>query len=548
MLRAMRPRHFLALALLLPILGGCWTHTAARPGAFRADPLPADAWPARDPAPMRPILQATPDKIFAYKLIDGVDPASLSDDDRQHLETPEYTITYKGIHANGLVRIYDQAPDYGPTIHIVTHKGEHKEMSFSQAMDGLILGFIPNARMMSSRTLDAMARRAELQAKLTPPPPKAQPPTATASAPTPAPTANLSVVRPESARKLEFTTSDRDLHIESGLPLRIPPPDPSKEPRGLILHLHAIAGNQYEPQVVAELVRRGWVSIDIKTETSLDSPVPESTHEEIRRLGTEVQQLTLDIYARGEPTRETWRETERRAKANPLYPRLQEAQKQLDKLRAGGFQAKNEADLPEVARQIAAQTDDALAGAAYATQAVLEYVKQERPDLRNIPVVLMGFSAGALAAPTAAARIHDQLDAVVLIGGGCDLFRISQGSVFTNGGVIILNGEEKAPKSTIDKIDKLYLEASKLDPYHTAPLIADLPILQLHASSDTWVPYETGEVLYERLNHPERLTITGGHEYLFYFLPNRKAWIADWVERTVAAHRGGRADATASAK
>jgi hypothetical protein len=49
----------------------------------------------------------------------------------------------------------------------------------------------------------------------------------------------------------------------------------------------------------------------------------------------------------------------------------------------------------------------------------------------------MGFSAGALAAPTAAARIHDQLSAVVLIGGGCDIFRISQESSFTNGGLII---------------------------------------------------------------------------------------------------------------
>jgi acetyl esterase/lipase len=218
-----------------------------------------------------------------------------------------------------------------------------------------------------------------------------------------------------------------------------------------------------------------------------------------------------------------------------------EVQKRLAKLKSGGFQTKNDADLPGVAKAIASEVDEALAGAAYAAQAILEYVNEARPDLQGIPVVVMGFSAGALAAPTVAARIHDRIDAVVLIGGGCDLFRISQESVFTNGGIVLLSGEEKAPKSTVEKLDKLYLEDSKLDPYYTAPLIADLPVLQLHASSDTWVPCATGEMLYERLNHPELLTIRGGHEYLFYFLPGRKSFIADWVERVSAPHYASRA-------
>ena len=27
--------------------------------------------------------------------------------------------------------------------------------------------------------------------------------------------------------------------------------------------------------------------------------------------------------------------------------------------------------------------------------------------------------------------------------------------------------------------------------------------------------------------------MSGGHEYLFYFLPNRAKWIADWTDRAI---------------
>jgi dienelactone hydrolase len=520
----------LVLALFLPALAGCWSHTRADPqDVGTPTPLAADAWPKRDPDAVRPLLEATPREVYSYKVIDGVDPTTLSEDERDSVEKPEYIVTYKGLQANGLLRIFEEQRDEKSDITVTVHGRGTQKVTFSDVMNGLILGFTPNAHLMSSRTLESAARRADLLAKLEPPPDPTE--------------ASLSVVRGKMpAPKIEVVEATHKLHLEYGLPIRIPPVRPDgKKPSGLIIHLHAIAGNPYEPQVMDELRNRGWAVIDIKTETEIQSPIPESTYAEIVKLETENRALGRELYApvvdpKHPEKLEDYKSIRKRAEASPLYERQQEISKRLSLLRHGSFQVRSEGDLAGVAQAIAKEVDDGLAGAAYATQAVLDYVKQERPDLQNIPVVLMGFSAGALATPTAAARVHDQIDAVVLIGGGCDLLRISQNSVFTDGGLKIYNGEQKVSKATFEKLDDLYLKYSKLDPYHTAPLITDVPILQLHASTDTWVPYETGELLYERLNRPERLTMHGGHEYLFYFLPGRKVWIADWVEKTVAAH------------
>jgi hypothetical protein len=128
-----------------------------------------------------------------------------------------------------------------------------------------------------------------------------------------------------------------------------------------------------------------------------------------------------------------------------------------------------------------------------------------------------------------------RLSAVVVIAGGCNLLRIARESSFTDGGVRLWCGEEPINKALGAQMSDLYLAASKLDPYHTAPLIAHLPLLQVHAGSDTWVPKATGEQLYERLNNPERLVMSGDHDVLFYLLPGRAKWIADWVERSVGA-------------
>src|SRR5882724_5178686 len=111
----MRPLTLTLVALLALPLAGCWSFTPAHPRALVGGPapIPADAWPKRDPEAVRPIFEATPDKVFGYRIIDGVDPATLSEREHRWVDEPEYVINYKGLHAGGLLRIQDE-PAPGP--------------------------------------------------------------------------------------------------------------------------------------------------------------------------------------------------------------------------------------------------------------------------------------------------------------------------------------------------------------------------------------------------------------------------------------------------
>src|SRR5690606_2543041 len=125
-----------------------------------------------------------------------------------------------------------------------------------------------------------------------------------------------------------------------------------------------------------------------------------------------------------------------------------------------------------------------------------------------------GCSAGAICGPTIAARLGDRVQAVVLIGGGADILRISQTNGVTNAGLAFgaldpIEGGYQPRKLTRGELDQLsdaYLEMSQLDPYHTAPALRATPTLMLHAALDKIVPARCGRLLYERLGKPERWT------------------------------------------
>jgi alpha-beta hydrolase superfamily lysophospholipase len=477
--------------------------------------LPEGVWPARAVEPLTPIHDATPDKVYLFKVKDGVDPATLSDAERTIVEKPHYEVAYKGIHGVNLLRLFKEDAAKPGDLNAV--------FDFTH----LFVGFKPNGAILSSRTLDSIARRRALEKDLNP---------------------VIPVVAPDAKAvakvKLEGVDSSH-LYLDDGLPVRIPPAKDGFRPKGLVIHLQSLGGNEYEPKVLQEFERRGWAVIDLKGQTSIMSPISQSSHGEIRALGEKARALAKEVFVIPATDEEFMRETASqmtaRIQRHPKYKEYMEVQTRLGKLRQGGYQACSDADLPGVAAEIAASIDQGMAGAAYAVETILDYVDTHRPDLQNIPVVLAGFSAGALTTPTIAARLEEtqpgRIQAVVLVGGGCNLFRLAMESTFSNGGLRVLCGEKPATKQTINQISDLYLAASKLDPYHTAPLITHLPILVLHASSDTWVPAAMGELLYERLDYPERLVMSGGHEHLFYFLPGRAKWIVDWTEKKVQQPR-----------
>ncbi len=529
-----------AIAIFSLFSGGCWSYRpTTRPVAVARTEAPdVSTWPTRDVEPLKPILEKTPPEVVYFGLVEGVDRATLTADEKNILDNARTTVHYKGIHGLSLLRIFDWKPK--PRVSETTSPDERFSELFGP-------GFPANARTISSRTLSAADDARTQEARLAVPAPKE--PQLPIAAPARPPNEQRGHGR-VSMRVLPIPY-DQNLHLESGKPIRIPPIKKPGEYKGLVLHFQAISYNEFEPRVLEEFERRGWAVIDISTESSTQPPMSDEQIEQYKKSLASDYEILAQIYAdkakeftlenapssSDEEAVSDWvRKFNTYDSKHPLYPKYAKQRSATGKLRAGSFQACEGADLDLVARQIASRVDQALAGNAYAAQTCLEYALTQRPDLQNIPVVMIGFSAGALTTPTAAALLRDQLDAVVVIGGAANLFMVTQKSVFTDGGIKVRCGTEKVPAATTEAISELYLKHTKLDPYYTAPMIAHLPILQVHASSDDWVPAAYGDILFERLGKPDQLTIGAGHELLFYFLPGKADFIANWVENATSHH------------
>ncbi|MBI4880413.1 MAG: hypothetical protein HY812_12260 [Planctomycetes bacterium] len=194
---------------------------------------------------------------------------------------------------------------------------------------------------------------------------------------------------------------------------------------------------------------------------------------------------------------------------------------------------RGEEDLDGAALAAAAAIDDQLAERAYAVEAMLGFLAVRRPDLPLAPLVLMGCGLGAAAAPAVAARLDGAVDAAVLVGGGANLFEVSQegegvGGVETDAGWAGLSGKEQS------WLSELYLAESRLDPYHTSRFLGRTPVLLFHARLDEVMPAWSGELLHRRLNQPDWIRVLGDHEDLLEEWVERAAWVADWIEEAVA--------------
>lgn len=248
--------------------------------------------------------------------------------------------------------------------------------------------------------------------------------------------------------------------------------EPSSPPRGLIIHMAGLGSSEWEQPLLDELTERGWAILRVAT------------------------------------PRVWW------FSADPI------------RIASG-------TDIDPVARRLAGVLDDLVAEPAYAAEAALEYLAQTRPDLAQRPLVMLGCSAGALAAPAVVARIPDKFSAIVLIGGGANLLKISQTSDLTDGG-IRLEFTGTTPRATLRKrLFDRYLEFSRLDPYHTVRAMIGTPVLLVRAELDSTVPAESGTLLNQRLAHPDQLTYTGGHRLLFWSLGRQSHRIADWIDNAL---------------
>lgn len=260
--------------------------------------------------------------------------------------------------------------------------------------------------------------------------------------------------------------------LAEGTRIRLIEPARGMPCRGVIIHIAGLGSIEYEEPVLNELLARGWALLRIAT------------------------------------PRVWWYESNE-------------------------YRIDSRDDIDPVARKIAASFDDLLAESAYAAEAALQWLAAERPDIPRRPVAILGCSAGGLLAPAVAARLHDQIDAAVLVGTGANLLRISQTSDLTDGGIKLRWAPDLPIGGLRGRLFERYLEHSLLDPHHTARFLLDKPVLFVHAEFDSTVPAECCHELYNRLGRPDRLTWYVGHRLLFFTLGGQAKRIADWLDGAV---------------
>ena len=91
------------------------------------------------------------------------------------------------------------------------------------------------------------------------------------------------------------------------------------------------------------------------------------------------------------------------------------------------------------------------------------------------------------------------------------------------------------PDDVFERLDASFLRHCRLDAYATGPLLADTPVLQVHARKDSTVPSFTGELLHERLGRPDRYDFVNDHYQLFYFMAGEPGWgkLRRWLDKNV---------------
>ncbi|MEM7264162.1 MAG: hypothetical protein AAF488_19410 [Planctomycetota bacterium] len=193
--------------------------------------------------------------------------------------------------------------------------------------------------------------------------------------------------------------------------------------------------------------------------------------------------------------------------------------------------------LAEVAQGIASEFDSRSADAAYGVESILDFFAERHPAYVKGDIFVVGFSAGSLTAPVIGARLGDRIRALVLVGSGAHFVNLSRHSTF-GGRPLKITWWGDVTDEDKERLDDLYLEASRLDSYHAATHWQNRPALVINARWDDIVPSANGEILWERLGKPDRYLTPFGHFWLFWRLPAFTDTIIEWMESHSSVGRG----------
>lgn len=313
--------------------------------------------------------------------------------------------------------------------------------------------------------------------------------------------------------------------LSIGLAVRMPDETPDK-PRGILIHHPSLMGNEYERAVVNVLRSRGWVVLSVETRKSIAAPIGGERVAKAVDLERRIAALRSKEPRGGGLTADIL------TPASHTPPERAALERELDEVTRARWVVTDAVSADRAGREIAERIDAGLAEGAVATRASLDALLTIRPELAGLPVSMIGFSAGSLAATTIASALADRVSCLALVGPACNLAAAGRRSELFDGGIRIVGPDgAKVGEPHGLAVEEAYLRHSKLDPFHTAPSLARTPTLVVRGWFDGWVPAELCDVLIDRLGTPDRLAVPGGHQVLFYLLPTQGPWIADWLDK-----------------
>ncbi len=489
----------LAALLTLFLLGGCFRYQPMSGSPHPAEPLGEGAWVTMDTQPLRPLLEM-PAAIDRYVFdVDRLPTIwKKTDEDieaMRRIHTHELVLSRLDEH--GLIRIWRR--QQGKAINTLPTATDKKPGSFDR-----------NGRYLTAALASWYEREREIEAEY----------------------GGGRGMRFPSRSIYGLLESDfaANWKLDEGLQLAVPEVV-EDDPAGLIIHITGMFETKYEQSMTNRLRAHGYAAAYLESDPFLRSPREEER--EIRFALREKRSYELMDEALGESGASlTDFEKNVALSSSAIREIFKRVNEEIPPIR--GFAITPETDIEAHGRAIAALSDELIATHAYAGEAMVRASEQLHPVLMDKPIIVIGYSAGALSAPAVTARLAAVYPGrpirMILVGGGGDLISIaaqsSLGDMFMNFAPV--DGPEPTDEQ-IAALSRAYLAHSRLDPLVLAKSLRAIPTLHLYAAKDRAVPTAAAERFNAAHGHVDRLVHPWNHGTLFYFLQGEAGKVRSWL-------------------
>ncbi len=501
-----------AFLIVLPTIGGCFSYRQAQGTPQPSKPMPADAWPVFEIVEVEKLVD-TP-KVIERSTIDLDRLRSpWKEMGQRGVEIVQSWLTddllYTNLDTHGLIRVWKdrRAGDLNP---VKLDDGKARVSDFDQNASYLI-------DPIALREVEYERIKQEIGGQ--------QPSRSFISI----------------FYGFEPTEIEERWQLNHGLSMAVPEIIP-ENPRGLIIHITGLMETKYEHRLTNRLRSFGYASAYLESDIFLTGP---NSHQRRVRIAErnkwikdhqdQTQREKAEIDLADENIKQA--EAQVRKASDAYFESLKDLFVQVDKTLPhieDGFQIHPDTDIETLASIIAHAADEKIAEHAYAVEALVRASDHLHPELSAKPIVVLGYSAGAIVSPAAVARLKlvfpDRPIRLILIGGGGDLLTAATNSSY--GSSLLRLKPKSGPEPTTDQIKELieaYTNTVRLDPLLIAPSIRDIPTLHIYANKDAAVPTAVANMFNAAHGHVDELRHRGNHGTLFYFAAGQAGKIRSWL-------------------